>query len=404
MLINPYNKMKELETVLSHHSNGTVNTRPSSVGITRSAPSGTQLHTPSQTLGYSPSECQPVVPAFSLPPQTYLPNPVTQMPSSSYSPNPAQAVSQAPRSYPANLPVQTQPLHYSSPSPTTTTTGHLPLPLPSPHKPVSQLAPPPSRHHHSAAQTITEPIPSPIRSSQPRGQQPAKSKESYIDRGLTSAELDILRRTSTINGTVFLPWDSSDSNITDVAPFADPYDYNLTNRQKQRGGHFIQPMEKYSSCCVVNYPIDPNCVRQNSVADCTIISSMISCANYEMRFKKPLISSIIFPQQGGRPVYSRSGKYRVKLYFNGIPRRVDIDHRILVDERKNELCTFSKNVGELWPTLIEKANLKVHGGYSYDGGNGSQDTYALTGWIPEYFPIDDKNSEELWKKVSGAFK
>ena len=73
----------------------------------------------------------------------------------------------------------------------------------------------------------------------------------------------------------------------------------------------------------------------------------------------------------------------MKLWFNGIPRRVMIDHRILVTRDNIPISTYSRNEGELWPILIEKAFLKVHGGYSYNGGNGGQDTYSITGWIPE---------------------
>ena len=393
--------MKELEAVLSHPSNGTMNTKPYASDNARSTPSNAHLPIPSQTPGYSHPGSKPVTPVFSSPQKLYLPNPVMQIPPPAYPSCPVQMRPQNPKPYLSNPPVQTQPFYNPSPSSTTTPTGQ--LPSPSPNKPAYQLPlPPPPRH--SAAQTIKEPRPVSTQAQQAGKQQPTNPRESYIDRKLTAAELEILWRTSTINGTEFLPWNASDSVITDTMPFTDSYDYNLIDQQKQKGGHFIQPMEKYQSCSVVNYPIDPNCVRQNAVADCTIISSMISCANYEVRFKKPLISGIIFPHQGGRPVYSSSGKYRVKLYFNGIPRRVEIDHRILVDKNNNELCTFSKHTGELWPMLIEKANLKVHGGYGYDGGNGSQDTYALTGWIPEYFAFNSTNSEGLWKRICSAFK
>ena len=101
------------------------------------------------------------------------------------------------------------------------------------------------------------------------------------------------------------------------------------------------------------------------------------------------------------------GKYFVKLWFNGIPRRVMIDHRILVTRDNIPISTYSRNEGELWPILIEKAFLKVHGGYSYNGGNGGQDTYSIRGWIPESLVIQDETPEkqnEIWTRVSNAFK
>lgn len=126
-----------------------------------------------------------------------------------------------------------------------------------------------------------------------------------------------------------------------------------------------------------------------------------------MRFNKPLISGIIFPQVNGRPVVNIGGKYYIKLYFNGIPRRVTIDHRVLVKPNRSPACTYSSNRGELWPILIEKAFLKAHGGYGYDGGNGGQDTYILTGWIPENIVFSDDMEvpiDEIWRKIHGAFK
>jgi calpain-7 len=45
---------------------------------------------------------------------------------------------------------------------------------------------------------------------------------------------------------------------------------------------------------------------------------MLVAAAYERKHNKKLISNCLFPQDSdGRPIYNPSGKYSVKLYFNG---------------------------------------------------------------------------------------
>lgn len=91
-----------------------------------------------------------------------------------------------------------------------------------------------------------------------------------------------------------------------------------------------------------------------------------------------------YDHQAMKPALSRNGKYVFKLHFNGCFRKVIIDDRLPSSRTSRSLWVIDRqNSTLLWPALMEKAYLKVRGGYDLRGSNSGTDIWVLTSWIPE---------------------
>lgn len=140
---------------------------------------------------------------------------------------------------------------------------------------------------------------------------------------------------------------------------------------------------------------------QDVTSDCSVVASLCACVARAERGHpsvwKPLclsatskssqlLPSIFHPydQDLQQPLRSRNGKYIFRLYFNGCWRKVVIDDRLPASGQSRTLHVVDRNNPSLlWPALVEKAYLKVRGGYDFPGSNSGSDLWVLTGWIPE---------------------
>ena len=125
---------------------------------------------------------------------------------------------------------------------------------------------------------------------------------------------------------------------------------------------------------------------QDVITDCSVVASLCAVTARSERGNTDIWSSSVYPYDVAfkEPAASRNGKYVFRFHFNGCYRRVVIDDRLPSSRTSRALHVVDRNNSDVyWPALMEKAYLKVRGGYDFPGSNSGTDLWVLTGWIPE---------------------
>ncbi|KAK9472441.1 uncharacterized protein V1510DRAFT_417527 [Dipodascopsis tothii] len=228
---------------------------------------------------------------------------------------------------------------------------------------------------------------------------------------LTTREKVTVLKSSKINGVVFPPWtDEPDvAELSLAEQFVDPAgELSLTEAQRRIFTGWKRPAEIFGADfeLVGAGGLD---VSQGLLSDCSVISSFCAATAWELRTGKKILSNKLFPQSSkGVPTVSPSGRYVTKLLINGIHRRVVIDDLLPATDGSRSIVARSlTNPRLLWPALMEKAVLKLRGGYAFPGSNTAWDLFVLTSWVPELISLQrcvKPAAADVWSRVHQSWK
>jgi calpain-7 len=148
---------------------------------------------------------------------------------------------------------------------------------------------------------------------------------------------------------------------------------------------------------------------QDITPDCSVVASLCAALRHMGSQKTSLLSRVMYPFDAhkGRPAISANGKYMFRMHFNGCFRQVVVDDRLPASSTSRTLFVVDRRNPQLiWPALLEKAYLKVRGGYDFPGSNSGTDLWILTGWIPEqiFLQSDDIELDQAWNRIRKSYE
>ncbi|KAJ9615333.1 cysteine protease [Cladophialophora chaetospira] len=251
-------------------------------------------------------------------------------------------------------------------------------------------------------------------------------KAPVSTRKLTTRENIILLEGAKLNGFLFRPWTGPPSpaefsHQDDEPLFTDSNSLPLSAAQLDSFDGWKRPHEAlpsvYSSghdqqgsheAAVMHLPVAMDLV-QDMTSDCSVVASLCALTSRTERGFPKILRTLMHPSDTDtdRLILSSNGKYVFRLYFNGCWRRVDIDDYLPTSKTNRVLHVIDRRHPRLlWPALVEKAYLKVRGGYDFPGSNSGTDLSVLTGWIPQQVFLHDHDIEpdRLWEEIIRHFR
>ncbi|KAF2011638.1 cysteine proteinase [Aaosphaeria arxii CBS 175.79] len=238
-------------------------------------------------------------------------------------------------------------------------------------------------------------------------------------RKLSKRETIIIWQASAVNGFKFPPWEKPPATSDFAhsgAPFIDSPTLNLSPHQQELFAGWVRSRDALPPPSFTTGPAgigvdstEPSAsidLVQDAATDCSVVASLCAIVARDARGHSQMLANIIWPSASGEPLDSPNGKYMFRLNVNGCWRKVVIDDRLPLSNSHRLLHVIDRNnPSTAWPALLEKAYLKVCGGYDFPGSNSCNDLWTLTGWIPEqiYLQETDTVPDQLWNRVFKGF-
>ncbi|KAI0369024.1 cysteine proteinase [Pilatotrama ljubarskyi] len=218
-----------------------------------------------------------------------------------------------------------------------------------------------------------------------------------------SDQLYVLQKSSFVNQGYMPLWDSTErpTPASEQPP--------LSDEQRERGATWRKP-EPTQYRAFDDDPTGtllPQDIVQHVVTDCSVCGAIAVCIDHHRRFGSKMIVNSLYPQEDSSGSASTEpSEYHFKILYNGGYRRVGIDDHLPMHPDGRLMCMSTGNKRLLWPSLVEKAYIKLAGGYDFVGSDSSTDLHALAGWIPEH--IDMRSSEfqpeKTWSRVTEGYQ
>ncbi|GAA5859581.1 hypothetical protein JCM8547_006151 [Rhodosporidiobolus lusitaniae] len=215
----------------------------------------------------------------------------------------------------------------------------------------------------------------------------------------------VIERGAVVNKLRLPRWRAQD-DVEETSPTPRPEQPPLSPPQLEQACTWVSARRAFPSAPVFSKDGRSSDIVQDNVSDCSVVAALIVAAEHHSRFDSKLGLSCLFPHdEHGLLRTGRSGFHTVRLLVNGTWRKITIDDSLPVSPSGQPLGAFSRNHAQLWPSLLEKAYLRLMGGYNFIGSNSANDLYTMSGWLPESIALRTGfRSESTWTRIFGAFR